>query len=570
MDYDNDTIILRDKIYIPTDNIDAEAAMQAYTHHMFQDKDCMRCPNRSERPNYECEQCASYKGSVSTGNTVYKNGIEYFGAPMGDRLKIQKRLGIDFDEFDTVDLRKKPKFDYPVRMRKDFKLREHQQEAEDAYFEYKHGLIVAPPRSGKTPTMLHICIELGLRTILLAKQHDFLQQFVDHIEEFTNLPKMQERLGIPLYGFPKKQEDFDTLQIAVCTYQQFIAGETGRKRFNRAIKNFGTVMVDEVHTANANEFARVLNRWPSKFRLGVTGTDKRKDGRHVLMQEIIGPVVKRIEIDQLEAKLIVHPLMYVKSRAKYTGPAGFTYCCKFLAEHEKRMEEILNWVVSDLRKGHSIVIPVLFKDHVWDLVKRINDLAGTTVAEGFVGGGTKKNKELRESILDRARSGKTRVVVGIRSIIQLGLNVPRWSALYYIMPMSNEPNWKQESSRVLTPLENKRDPIIRMFVEPEIGMALGCFIATYKSSLKFKHKPSKVARERAAEMFELHGSGRGGMEDAEYGFEVDHEKPQKAHRSRLGTAGNKTKAKTKEKSKPAAKSRQNMANSKTPKGLFNR
>lgn len=542
--YDEQTIIVRDKIYIPVDAIDVERAENAYTHFMYDDKACVRCENRSQRHNYVCDNCEAFKGAVTTCKRTVKNGIDYIGVPIGDRLKVEKKVGFDMDEFTIVDKRVRQKFDYNIKMI-DFKLRDHQQEAEDAWYEIKHGLIVAPPRSGKTPTMLHIMIRGGYRSLLLANQHDFLQQFVEHIEEYTNLPRLQDKYGVKLYGFPKKIEDFDTLQIAVCTYQQFISEKNGKLRYAAAKRNFGSVWVDEVHKANSNEFARIVNGFPALYRGGVTGTDKRKDGRHILVQEIIGPVAKRIVIDQLQAKVFVHICDYVKSKSRFQGPAGFVYACKFLANHEKRMEEILSWVEKDLEKGHNIVIPVYYKDHVNELVKRINSMMGEKIAEGFMGGGGKKNKEQREAIIDRARKNKTRVVVGIRSIIQLGLNVPTWSCLYYIMPMSNEPNWKQESSRILTPMEGKRDPIIRMFVDPNIGLSLGCFVSTYKSTLKFKHLPTAPARERALEMFELQGAGRRGMEEAE-GLELDYEADDKYRGREKGNYTSKSNKKEKE------------------------
>lgn len=275
--YDESTIIVRDKIYVPAETFDAEAAQKTYTHYMYEEKNCARCPNKPMRHNFECDQCPAFKGAVATCNTVYKNGIEYVGLPLGDRLKIEQKLGIDFADYNFIDKRVKKKFDYPVKMRKSFKLRDYQEEAEEDWWQYKHGLIVAPPRSGKTPTMLHLAIRIGYRAILLANQHEFLKQFVDHIEELTNLPHMQERTGKKLYGFPEKIEDFDTLQIAVCTYQQFISATSGKERYARACANFGTLLVDEVHRANSNEFAKVVSRWPSRIRLGVTGTDTRKD-----------------------------------------------------------------------------------------------------------------------------------------------------------------------------------------------------------------------------------------------------------------------------------------------------
>lgn len=266
------------------------------------------------------------------------------------------------------------------------------------------------------------------------------------------------------------------------------------------------VLVHNCHRANSTEFSKIVSRWPSKIKIGVTATDKRKDGRHFLIKELIGPVAARVEIPQLRAKIYVHNMDFVKSASAYRGPAGFVYATRFLSKHERRNEAILDFVMRDLKKGHCIVIPTLYRDHVTELVGMINEEVGERVAEAFVGGAAKKNKEIRERIIENARNRKIRVVVGIRSLLQLGLNVPSWSAIYYIMPMSNEPNWKQESSRILTPDNSglKKQPIIRMFVDPNIGLSMGCFANTYKQSLKFKHIPSPKSEIIAAQVIGKH------------------------------------------------------------------
>lgn len=546
MRYDENTIIVRDKIYVPAESIDADAALDAYTHYMYQEAACRRCPNLPERHNFECDNCEAFRGVVATANRVVKNGIEYVGLPLGDRTRVEKKVGFDFDEFDIVDLRVSNKFDYKIKLY-DLEPREHQKKPIAKFLEHKHGMIVAPPRSGKTPTMLMIAVKLGVRVMMIANQHEFLNQFIEHVEEYTNLPELQAKHKKKLYGFPDKIEDFDTLQIGVCTYQQFLA-RYGKKRFKAAARNFGALFIDEAHKANSNEFARVINSWPARYRLAVTGTDKRKDGRHILMREIVGKVICRVEIPQLRAKVSLHIVDYTKSRAKYTGKAGWTRCNQFLARHEKRNEEIVEWIIRDLKKGHNIVVPVYYKEHVWELVKRINDEWGSKIAEGFVGGGSKKNKDQREHTIALARKNKIRVIVGIRSILQLGLNVPAWSCLYYIAPMNNESNWKQESSRILTPEPDKREPLIRMFVDPNIKFSIGCWAATYKQTLKFKHAPTDKARERSAVLYSALTGSKGGEED-DYGFDVDREDSPKGWREK----------------KPSR-----LKNPKAPKGLFSR
>lgn len=525
MNYDEETIVLRDKIYIPAINVDERLVKKHYVHTMYEEKACQRCDNRPERHNYICDSCENYKGTVQTYSDTIKNGIQYIGIPIGDRLLVEKKLKLDFDDFEIVDKRVSKKFDYKITC--SLEMRDYQDEAIRLWKPYRHGLIVAPPRSGKTPTALYMAVKLGMRTLYVANQHEYLTQFLEHVEKFTNLPRLQDKHGVKLYGFAKNLEEYKTLQIAVSPYQQFQSPVKGKERFDACKTQFGTLLVDEADKSGANVFASVLNKMPAKIKTGFTGTDKRKDGREKIVQQVLGPTVARISIEQMEANVIVHRLDYVRTKSKFTGRAGFVYACKFLAKHEKRTTEILDWIEKDYNNGHSVVIPVYHVDHVTNLVNAINMRLGKKVAEGFTGVSGKRGKQLRADTLERAKSGQTRIIVGIRSILQRGLNVPRWSSLYYIMPMNNEPNWKQESSRVLTPFEGKRKPIIRMFVDPFIGLSLGCFLNTYSQSMKFKHKPTDKARQIAASLHALKASGV-----EEMGYDVERETKSKTVKSK--------------------------------------
>lgn len=500
-------IIVREKMYIPAEYLDERKLKKAYRHRFYEEPACRRCENRPERHNYVCNKCEFYHGQNTLYNEKMLNGEPYFGLPMGDRSIIEEKFGIDFDDFNLIDARCKAKRRFDVRM-VGFKPYDYQAPAAASLKQHKYGILKAPPRSGKTPTMLYTGIKkFPYRIAVIADQREFLEQFILHIDEYTNLPDLEQKHKKKLYGFGKKPEDFKNFEIIVCTYQTFLSTK-GKKLLKLLNKNYGTVFIDEVHSSGALRYSEVLNELHAKIRIGATGTVERKDCKHVVVKQIVGDVTALIEVPQLKANVYVHPMEFVKSKAAYKGKAGFSYCVNFLTKHKKRNDLIIEWIMKDLEKGHSIVIPVYRKEHVWELVKRINDEYGKPIADGFVGGAaTKSAKEQRASVLEKAKSGKIRVVVGIRSLMQRGLNVPRWSMLYNVMPINNEPNWKQESSRILTPFEDKRQPAIRMFVDPNIGLSLGCFVGTYKQTVKFGHKPTEVARDRAIELMDRHGPG---------------------------------------------------------------
>jgi hypothetical protein len=160
----------------------------------------------------------------------------------------------------------------------------------------------------------------------------------------------------------------------------------------------------------------------------------------------------------------------------------FTYAMKFLANSEERNDYILRHLMHDLKANPkvSIVIPLVFRNHVLTMVRNINQEYGELVAEAFLGGGGDKVKREREEILNRARQGKTRVIVGIRKLLQLGIDCPAWNLLYEVMPISNKPMLYQETSRIRTPdpAYPAKRPRIKFFVDVEMGQSLGCFRST--------------------------------------------------------------------------------------------
>ena len=492
-------IILSDAIYVPAEDLDPKQVKKQYRHRFYEEQDCRRCENRPERHNYLCNKCPAFTDQTVVYKERSRHGIPYIGLPFGDRDRIEDLFSIDFHDYEIKDFRCKAKRRHKIEI-EGLTPYDNQRPAIKDLGEYRYGILKAPPRSGKTPTMLYAAVkEFPYRIVMIADQREFLDQFLDHVREYTNLPELEERHKKKLFGYARTIEDMKNFEIAVCTYQTFLS-EGGKKLLAALNKNFGTMLLDECHSAAAPQYSGIINSIKCAIRIGATGTVERKDKRHKIIKQIIGDVTAEINVDQLRANIYVHIVDFTKSRAKYVGKGGFSRLINFLSDHEKRNELIIEWAVKDIKAGHSIIIPVERKEHLWYMVKRINDEMGQVVAAGFEGATSKAAKAARAKTLDDARSGKIRAVVGIKSLLRRGLNVPRWSMLYNITPSNNEPNWKQESSRILTPMEGKRQPGIRFFVDENLQMPLNCFVNTYKQTVKFKHIPTKTARERFSMM----------------------------------------------------------------------
>ncbi len=273
------------------------------------------------------------------------------------------------------------------------------------------------------------------------------------------------------------------------------------------------VLTHNCHKASADEFAKIVNTVSTKHRYGLTGTPARKDGRYFLTEMIVGPVVHKTEVESLVPTI------------KFTE-SGFTRQYKdwnafitALAKDESRNQLIVDLTLFYLQQGHTIVIPVYRIGQVATLVKMINNQYGKKIAVPFTG--QLKKEQRRQTVLDM-RKGKYKVLVGIRSITQTGLNIPALSCILEVAPISNPPQHTQECSRILTPVPDKIPTIIHYLVDLN-GIGLGCLrncvLNTHKA---LGHHITKKNWGRLSEWFKLLRRNDDAFKDADSPVKSEH------------------------------------------------
>lgn len=281
----------------------------------------------------------------------------------------------------------------------------------DVSVPHAHCFIANGIVSHNTLTALSIAFELGGKFLILANQEDLLKQFIIELRQSTNVEKTKSQ-----YKLCKTLRDFQTNDICLATYQTFLSKD-GKLKLEQVKDLFNTIVVDECHRVAAKQFSKVLSAFSARNRFGLTATDKRKDGLDFVTEQILGPVRAIAKVETLVPKVYVIET-HIRSGYEYRSWNG---AMQFLARSQKRQALILNYVKRDLENGHKIVIPVMYKKQAFELVQAIREMGYTS--EAFVAG------VKREDLLIKARKGEIDVVVGIRSIVSTGINVPVWSCL---------------------------------------------------------------------------------------------------------------------------------------------
>ena len=474
--------VLDDRFRVPKEFVDMAVTRDLFIRQSFIERTCQTagmdgtvCPERRFRPSQVCESCPAYLGTFRffTVTKNRKTGTRWVGMSPG-RMDLVKRC-IKGDVSRILDRRIRRGMDSEIILKHDL-LRPEQDPAVSELLRHERGILVAPPRTGKTVMMVAACVKAGLKTLILTHQEDLLDQFMRTFRQFTNLGDLENDGSRPVILARTRQEILEgNADVILATYQKFLSLR-GKDDLDALAERFGCVIVDEVHRGNAHGYASVLSRLrPSRF-YGCTGTVERKDGLEYIVDYIIGPVVVRVDAEEMVPRVTVHKsAMKRKPRA-----TQWTAIIRGLCRDEDRNMQLVRNIVRDVKAGHSVLVPVTFRWYAEALVEEINrnwmetSEAQYPIAECFY---RYPSEEMKTAVLDRARSGETRVIVAIRQML-LGINCPPWSMLYEIVPANNRPVMEQESKRICTPHPGKKHPRIRLIVDAPSRPSVACAMAT--------------------------------------------------------------------------------------------
>jgi superfamily II DNA or RNA helicase len=176
----------------------------------------------------------------------------------------------------------------PYSLRLALTPRDYQSDAVDAWLRAgARGMIVLPTGAGKTVIALAALARLTVRTLVVVPTIELLRQW--HTQLATSLQLPEAEVGIVGGGERRIGP------ITVMTYDS--AAMRGR-----TLDGFGLLIFDEAHHLPAQSYRTIVKRCPAPWRLGLSATVARADGRHVDLDVLIGPVVYQREAEELASQ----------------------------------------------------------------------------------------------------------------------------------------------------------------------------------------------------------------------------------------------------------------------------
>jgi superfamily II DNA or RNA helicase len=164
-----------------------------------------------------------------------------------------------------------------------YDLRSYQQDALDAWTANdRRGVIELPTGSGKTVIGLAAIDACSTPTLVVVPTIDLLQQWRRELSSEFDVPIGQ------FGGGAQRQES-----ITVATY------DSAYLRADDVGDDFGLVIFDEVHHLGGEGYRDIARLFTAPARLGLTATFERPDGAHRVIEDIVGGVVYRKDVDDL-------------------------------------------------------------------------------------------------------------------------------------------------------------------------------------------------------------------------------------------------------------------------------
>lgn len=166
--------------------------------------------------------------------------------------------------------------------------RPHQVDALRAWIQAeKRGTVELPTGAGKTILAVLAIVAAGRSTLIVVPTIDLMQQWQGVLQRFLNLP-------IGLLGGGNQ----DVQAITVATYDSALI------HAERLGNRFGLLIFDEAHHLPAPQYQTIALASLAPFRLGLSATLERADGKEDVVYDLVGPLVYRGHIHEMTTSVL--------------------------------------------------------------------------------------------------------------------------------------------------------------------------------------------------------------------------------------------------------------------------
>ena len=390
-----------------------------------------------------------------------ENHSRHLGIPRGcydEVLSLLKKLKIRV----TIDDQRES--GEPIELAFQGELRAEQKTAKRKLLEHDIGVLSAATAFGKTIVAASIIAERATNTLILVHRRQLLDQWVERLSEFLNLPP--EDIG-RLGGGRKKL----TGRIDVATIQSLVR----RGVVKDCVADYGHLIVDECHHLSAHSFELVARQAKARYVLGLSATVSRKDGHHPIIFMQCGPL--RYQVDSKVAansRPFAHRVYVRPTGFRPIAPADVDHRIQFqslyreLVVDDRRNEIIRADIIGNIREGRSPLVLTERRDHLDILSSGLEKVVEHVIL--LKGGAGVKETKAIAARLAAIPPEESRVLISTGKYIGEGFDDPRLDTLFLTLPISWKGTLAQYAGRLHRLYEGKSEVRVYDYADLNVPM----------------------------------------------------------------------------------------------------
>ena len=339
------------------------------------------------------------------------------------------RVDLIPEDYEIVDKRIMKPVDLPEFK---FTLRPSQQAVYDELND--NAIINAWTSWGKTFTGLAIAGKLGQKTLVVVHTTGLRTQWAEEVEK--------------VYGFKPGiigSGEFNMEPPIVIGNIQSLY-----RKIPEISKEFGTILLDEMHHVSSPTFSKIVDTNHARYKIGLSGTIERKDGKHVVFRDYFGNNVFKPP----KENYMVPTVDIVRSEVRFLDGARVPWANRVtaLANNHEYRHLVSMLAAAYAAKGHKVLV---VSDRV-HFLKACAELVGDNAicVTGEV------SHADREKLIREILNGTKKILFGTQAIFSEGISVNNLSCLILGTPINNEPLLTQLIGRVIREQEGKQQPKI--------------------------------------------------------------------------------------------------------------
>lgn len=286
---------------------------------------------------------------------------------------------------------------------------------------------------GKTFTALHLAHKFGQKTLVITHTAALRDQWSEEIELLFG-----QKPGVIGGG----RVDHDDHFITVSNVQTLV------KHAESLGKEFGCIILDEAHHCPATTFASIIDSFSARYRLALSGTMIRKDGKHIVFRDYFGDHVVRPP----QSHTMVPTVRLVKTNLTLKPGASWVEKINDLTENDYYRRFIAAVALTEMDEGHQVLV---IADRV-EFLRKVTEYVGEKCV--LVTG--EADFEQRQTAKQQLLSGEKMCIAGSRQIFSEGISINSLSCVILAVPMSNDSLLEQIIGRIQRQHEDKLSPLV--------------------------------------------------------------------------------------------------------------